>query len=110
MTITVRGGKGSQGLGQTRYGPWTDTRHNHRIIGQAIRDEVAALDVTYGAKLGIPRQTSIDYIAMAVDEISYGISGFKALKPLSQRGADRHFRPGGFKTHGGPGRSLTSTI
>jgi hypothetical protein len=81
VTITVRGGKAVKVSDRPWYGPWT-VPGMYRIIGQAIKNEVAALDVTYGAKLGIPRQTSIDYIAMAVDdEIGYGISGFKALKP-----------------------------
>jgi hypothetical protein len=81
VTITVRGGKAVKVSDKPWYGPWT-VPGMYRIIGQAIKNEVAALDVTYGAKLGIPRQTSIDYIAMAVDdEIGYGISGFKALKP-----------------------------
>lgn len=54
-----------------------------RVIGQAIKSEAAALEVTYDRKRGFPRRIWIDHIAMAVDdEIGYRIPW---LKPLPTR-------------------------
>jgi len=80
-TMTVRDGKVKNVSAKPWYGPRT-IPGMFRIVGQAIKNKVAVLDVTYHPTLGFPRTTWIDYIAMAADdEIGYGLSGFRALKP-----------------------------
>ena len=75
--ITVRPGKKPK----SSVRKWTGPRSvpaMFKIIHDAIKNEVAVLDVEYQAKFGFAKKTSIDYIAMAVDdEMSYSISGFR---------------------------------
>lgn len=79
-TVTVRKGKPVKVSARPWYGPKT-VPAMFQVIGQAIRNEVAVLDVSYDDRLGIPKRTSIDYIAMAVDdEMTYRITGFRRVK------------------------------
>ena len=81
VTVTVRKGKAVRISARPWYGPRT-VPAMFRIVGQAIRQKVAVLDVKYEGRLGYPKQTSIDYIALAADdEIGYRISGFRTLRP-----------------------------
>lgn len=80
VKVTVRDGKPVSLSARPWSGPRT-VPGMFRIVGQAIKRKVAKLDVRYNARLGLPARTSIDYIAMAVDdEIGYQIKGFKRLK------------------------------
>ncbi|MDQ5894699.1 MAG: hypothetical protein QG596_960 [Actinomycetota bacterium] len=81
VTVTVRKGKAVRISARPWYGPRT-VPAMFRIVGQAIRQKVPILDVRYDGRLGYPKQTSIDYIALAADdEIGYRISGFRTLRP-----------------------------
>lgn len=75
--ITVRPGEKPK----SSVRKWTGPRSvpaMFKIIHDAIKGEVAILDVEYDRKYGFAKMTSIDYIAMAVDdEMSYSIKGFK---------------------------------
>ncbi len=77
--ITVRNGK----VIKVSKRPWYGARTvpaMFRIVGQAIKREVAVLDVRYDPQLGFPKRASIDYIAMAADdEMYYRITKFKRL-------------------------------
>lgn len=80
VTVTVKKDKPVKVSARPWYGPFT-VPGMFRIIGQAIKNEAAMLDVKYDGRLGYPKRTSIDYIALAVDdEISYRISKFKTLR------------------------------
>ncbi len=80
-TIKVRKRKPVQVSAPGFYGPKT-VPGMFRIIWQAINSKVAKLDVKYQGRYGFPKRTSIDYIAMAIDdEISYRINGFTELHP-----------------------------
>ncbi|MBN8867587.1 MAG: hypothetical protein J0H98_08530 [Solirubrobacterales bacterium] len=77
--VTVRLGKVARVSAKGWIGPRT-VPAMFRVIGQAIKSKVATLDVSYHPRLGFAKRTSIDYIAMAIDdEIGYRITGFKRL-------------------------------
>ena len=81
ITVTVRKGKAVRISARPWYGPRT-VPAMFRIVGQAIKRKVAVLEVKYDGRLGYPKQTSIDYIALAADdEMGYRLSGFRTLRP-----------------------------
>lgn len=77
--VTVRRGKVVRISATPWYGPRT-VPGMFKVIGQAIKSKATMLNVTYAGRLGFPKKTSIDYVAMMADEErAYRITGFKQL-------------------------------